>query len=164
MCFIAILKKDGVRLSMEDEELVLFGDRVKELRFRLRQSQKDFARTLGISPSFLSEIEAGKTKPGYEFFKNITLKHSAHPVFLYTGEGPMFFKEPGEEEDGLAKLGRLLEEEGEMVKQMIRDVQDIPLIRFAVLDFYARYKYRNKPLIDKMVEKELNRQAQKREG
>lgn len=143
---------------MSDEELVMFGDRIKSFRFQLRKSQKEFAKILGISPSFLSDVEAGKTKPGYEFFKNITMKCNAHPIYLFLGKGDMFFREINTEHDRLLAIAEdMLGSEQHILEKLLWDLGHIELVRFAVLDFYSRYRYRNKDQIDQMEEKILER-------
>ncbi len=152
---------------MDKDELIQFGDRIKTLRFQLRKSQKDFAREVGISSSFLSEVEKGKTRPGYGFFKNIILKYNARPVFLFTGEGGMFLKSPGNQEEDpekvLARAERLLREERELIEQMVWDIKHIPLVKFALLEFYSTYRFKNKAQIDQMAEEVLDKEGQQEE-
>ena len=91
----------------------IINDRIKELRLVLKFNQKDFANKFGISRGYLSEIEAGKTKPsivllvGISNFKEINPYYLSAEVdkpkfwdidmdWLLTGEGSMF-KEDKEE-------------------------------------------------------------------
>ena len=69
------------------------GSRIKHVRGK--DAQKEFAKILGFSPSYLSEVESGKTKPSLELLIKISqyTKYSLH--WLLTGEGPMFL-EPSE--------------------------------------------------------------------
>lgn len=51
-----------------------FGERLRSLRTDLGLSQRDFANSLKVSPGYLSEVESGIKKPGFdliEALKNI---------------------------------------------------------------------------------------------
>jgi len=63
------------------------GGRIKKARGR--DNQREFAKILGFSTSYLSEVESGKTKPSLELLVKISqlTKYSLH--WLVTGEGPM---------------------------------------------------------------------------
>jgi phage repressor protein C with HTH and peptisase S24 domain len=69
------------------------GSRIK--RVRGKDPQKVFAKIVGFSASYLSEVESGKTKPSLELLVRISqiANYSLH--WLLTGEGPMFL-EPSE--------------------------------------------------------------------
>jgi phage repressor protein C with HTH and peptisase S24 domain len=66
------------------------GDRIKHARGN--DTQKEFAKNLGFSSSYLSEVETGKTKPSLQLLLNISqfTKYSLH--WLLTGEGAMFIE------------------------------------------------------------------------
>ncbi|MDQ1353023.1 MAG: Helix-turn-helix protein, partial [Acidobacteriota bacterium] len=54
--------------KVDSDTIFDFGNRLKIARGQLHLSQRDFAAQLDIAGSYLSEIEAGKTRPGFEFF------------------------------------------------------------------------------------------------
>ena len=66
------------------------GNRIK--RTRGKDTQKEFAKTLGFSSSYISEVESGKTKPSLELLLKISqiTNYSLH--WLLTGEGPLFIE------------------------------------------------------------------------
>lgn len=66
------------------------GKRIKHVRGN--DTQKEFAKNLGFSSSYLSEVESGKTKPSLQLLVNISqfTKYSLH--WLLTGEGAMFIE------------------------------------------------------------------------
>lgn len=72
--------------------MVIFGIRIKEIRQTLKLNQKDFANAIGISSSFLSEVEAGRTKVGQDFLLNIVNIFSVNPLYLLSGIGKMFME------------------------------------------------------------------------
>jgi phage repressor protein C with HTH and peptisase S24 domain len=66
------------------------GNRIK--RTRDKDTQKEFAKTLGFSSSYISEVESGKTKPSLALLLKISqiTKYSLH--WLLTGQGPMLIE------------------------------------------------------------------------
>lgn len=59
--------------------------RVKQVRERIGLTQKDFAAKIGVSRSFLSEIEAGKVKPSVEALIGIVARFQIDPRWLLIG-------------------------------------------------------------------------------
>jgi transcriptional regulator with XRE-family HTH domain len=53
---------------MNEQEEITFGDRLRQIRQKLKMSQKNFAKKLNITGPALSEFENNRYKPGYEFF------------------------------------------------------------------------------------------------
>jgi phage repressor protein C with HTH and peptisase S24 domain len=66
------------------------GNRIR--RTRGNSTQKEFAKNLIFSSSYLSEVESGKTKPSLELLLKISqiTNYSLH--WLLTGEGPLFIE------------------------------------------------------------------------
>ena len=66
------------------------GNRIR--RTRGKETQKEFAKKLVFSWSYLSEVESGKTKPSLELLLIISqiTNYSLH--WLLTGEGPLFIE------------------------------------------------------------------------
>jgi transcriptional regulator with XRE-family HTH domain len=119
---------------MPEKRLIDFGQRVKAVRDSLHLLQKDFAAQIGISGSFLSDIEAGKTRASFEFFYHITKVYNVNPMFLLHGKGEMFLK--GDNEPAI-DYGP----DSDFIREMIDHMRQIPVIRFAVLEFYQRYLF-----------------------
>jgi transcriptional regulator with XRE-family HTH domain len=122
-----------------------FASRVKEIRRSLHLSQKEFAESIGLSPSYFSEVESGKFKPGFDFFVNIVKKYDVNIKYLATGEGePFLNNKPGEGYYG---------EFSDRIEEMIRYIKKAPLMKFAILEFYTNYIYKNKEAIEGEVER-----------
>jgi len=66
------------------------GSRIR--RTRGKNTQKEFAKNLAFSTSYLSEVESGKTKPSLEMLLKISqiTNYSLH--WLLTGQGPLFIE------------------------------------------------------------------------
>ncbi len=138
---------------MVSSELIEFGKRVRSIRTELDIVQKDFAVKLGLSGSFLSEIEKGKTKPGYEFFKSIILKIKVNPIYLYTGEGPHFMGKITDKEtenDDILKIE--VTEDKELIEKMFWYFNKAPVVKYAVLEFFRKYIFQNKEMLDQDLE------------
>jgi transcriptional regulator with XRE-family HTH domain len=135
---------------MDTVELIEFGKRVKEIRRRLNISQKDFASTIGISSSSLSEIESGKTKPGYEFFKNITLEYNVNNQYLHTGKGDIFLDSDAEN-SSQKKID--FGENKKIIEEMIWYFNHVPVVKFAMLEFFKSYLFEKKEMIEEEIEK-----------
>lgn len=71
-------------------ELVFFGDKLRDVRKQLKLSQVVFAQSIGISGAHISAIELGKTGVSESFLKLIEAKYQINIDWLKTGEGEMF--------------------------------------------------------------------------
>lgn len=142
---------------MEKRGLAQVGERIKEIRRELRISQKEFAEKIEISGSFLSEVEANKSKPGYEFLNNIILTFNVNPLYLMTGKGNMFLKRDSGEwtvpDDEYGEFGAI-------VKKMLLYFKMSPQVKMAVLEFFQRYIHENKDLIEAEIKKYPEAQQQ----
>lgn len=128
---------------MENDNLKEFAKRLVEVRKRLGFMQKDFAPQLNVSLSFLYQVEAAKTKPGFHFFKNLIEKFNINPQYLFTGKGDMFYnQDPGKNEK------QYYGEFDSYVKKLLRYMEHYPLVKLAVLEFFAKYIYEHKGAIE----------------
>jgi transcriptional regulator with XRE-family HTH domain len=135
---------------MTEDKLIELGKRVKLIRKELHISQKDFAAKINISGSFLSEIEAGKSKPGYEFFYHISRVCNVSIPYLLHGVGGMFTdidygpditsREP--EDEHIANMDELL-----------WYTERSPLFKHNILGFAAKFLYDNEEAMKKEIEK-----------
>lgn len=134
------------------QELIQFGRRVKAIRKALHLLQKDFAVVLGISGSYLSEIESGKTKAGYDFFRNITSVHNINSNYLLHGTGSMF-SPPSQD-----VLNPVLPPvdfgwDNEEVKEMLDYMQKFSIVRFTMLSFFKNFVYKRRNLLEEELKK-----------
>ena len=74
---------------MSSKKIVIseIGNRIKQIRGK--DTQKEFAKILGFSSSYLSEVESGKTKPSLELLVRISQIANCSLHWLLTGEGFM---------------------------------------------------------------------------
>ena len=66
------------------------GTRIKELRKSLNLTQKDFSAKLNTSAGYISEVENGISKPGYDFLVSVFRNFNANINWLISGEGNPF--------------------------------------------------------------------------
>ncbi|MDQ1351685.1 MAG: hypothetical protein QG657_1990 [Acidobacteriota bacterium] len=67
------------------------GERIKDIRKKLRLSQKEMSASLNTSASYLSEIETGKANPGPGFFLDISDVYNVSIEYVFHGNGEMFY-------------------------------------------------------------------------
>lgn len=134
---------------MQQPDLNELGDRVKKIRRELNISQKDFANKISISSSFLSEIESGKVKPGFDFFYNISMACNVNPWFILFGEGDIFRQPKGTVSMELKDPENQIEGVEDIFWYMSRS----PMFRSTVTGFAAKYLLENETLINKDMER-----------
>jgi len=80
------------------------GKRIKIARKARGIQQKVAAEALGVSPSHLSEIEAGKSNPSTDFHLRLSDLYNISVEYIFHGRGKMFYDEekPKEEEFDLS--------------------------------------------------------------
>ena len=142
---------------MGQQDLLPFGQRLRDLRDFLGVSQKDFARSLTISGSYLSEIESGKVKANYDFFYNISLRYHVNLRYLLHGEGNMFTGQHLQEGGAFREMGGLGLKFEEMIDYMIRS----PLVMVAMISHYTMFFYEHEETIKKDIEKKRRQRKPK---
>ncbi len=94
------------------------GERIRRIRDKLGLMQKDFAGELGISAPTLSDLESGRSRPGFDILVKLSERFHVNVYFVLFGKGEMFenplleFLINIEEQDlgvKMADVGRFLE-------------------------------------------------------
>jgi transcriptional regulator with XRE-family HTH domain len=76
-------------------DLTAFGERLKQIRKALYLSQTELAEKLDVSRSFISELESGSVRCGYDVIFKLSETLNVNLYYLVRGEGDMFgFKLP----------------------------------------------------------------------
>ncbi len=109
-----------------------FASRLKAARLDLGIKQKEFASRLNISPPTLSEIEAGKYKPGFDFISNIARVFKVNLYFLLFGIGEPFL-DPEELKTRVKPNYAASEKE---VERFLWYFQRSPLVQFFLLGHF----------------------------
>lgn len=143
----------------EDTNAVQAGKRLKAVRRELNISQKDFAARLDVSGSYLSEIESGKTKPGYNFLTSIAKEFRVNPSWLLLEEGEMFL---GKENASSISFGENeFGDQTQRVKELLEYFKQSPLVQSTILSYAGKFLYDNEESIRKDIDKN---EAKKAEG
>ncbi|HLP45265.1 MAG TPA: helix-turn-helix transcriptional regulator [Candidatus Deferrimicrobium sp.] len=125
-----------------------FANRLKIARGKLHLSQKEFAARLEVAGSYLSEIESGKTRPGFDFFYKTSKIFKINPVYLLHGEGVIFLEAEKSWYEGI-DFGSLNSE----VKELVWHMEKSPTVAHAILEFFSRYLYSNQDLIETEIKR-----------
>lgn len=92
-------------------------DRIKTLINSIGKTKTEIARTLDVTPAYLSKLIKTGT-PSDMFISNLCRNYNVDEEWLRTGEGEMFVIRSDEEEIA-AFLGDVLSEEGETYKKQL---------------------------------------------
>ncbi len=138
---------------MRRSELIELGLRLAMVRKKLKLSQRNFAAACGISNTYLCELEKGQHQPGYDFLERVINKFKVNFHYLSTGEGPMFqsSQPPAKQETGPGPAAGA--DNGEIGK-MLWYMERIPVLRYAVFEFFNKYLYKNKGMIAAALKEE----------
>jgi transcriptional regulator with XRE-family HTH domain len=71
-------------------------ERIRQARKALNISQKDFAKAICISNTYLADVENGARKSNDRIVKLVSMVYGVSEKWLKTGEGEMFYKSPDE--------------------------------------------------------------------
>lgn len=126
---------------MKKSEIVrALGLRLREIRRQMAMKQKDFAAAMGVSPTYLSDIEAGRTGPGFYFFYRSTKHLDINPLYLLHGKKPVFIKEMAEKKEEESRPEPERWDFGEnkaRVEEMLSYIERSPLVKFDILSYFS---------------------------
>jgi SOS-response transcriptional repressor LexA len=101
-------------------------DRIKTIRETIGVSQTDFARVLGVAPSFISGIERGKKDVSRELLQKLLEKYQININFLLSGSGKMFLYQKDEESENppqILKLGAMMDQRLETIESRMAEIE-----------------------------------------
>ncbi len=131
--------------------------RLKAVRRVLDISQKNFAARIDVSGSYLSEIESGKTKPGYNFLMAIAKEFRISPSWLLLEEGEMF---RGDDSDSSLSIGKNdFGDQTGRVKELLRYLRQSPLVQSTILSHAGKFFLENEESIRKDIDKNEAKKA-----
>lgn len=126
-----------------------YGERLRKVRAQLKISQKDFAANLGVAASYLSEIESGKTRPGYNFLIKLAGVFKVSSNWILLGKGGMFLTDENDWLIGKQDFGA----QTESIRQLLGYFAKSPLVRLSVIAFASKFLLTNEASIRKDIEK-----------
>lgn len=72
---------------------MIYGKKIKEVRIRLDKSQKEMAKELKVSQSYLCGIENETKRPNGDLIIELINKFHVSPFWLKSGTGPIFLND-----------------------------------------------------------------------
>jgi len=123
------------RTNMNLDEI---GKRLKIVRVNLGLSIEKISKITGFSKSLISEAENGRKKPSSVYLFGLLDQYKVNVNYILTGKGPMFLDRSDSMDQEVRELFYMLE--------------NVNLVKYAVLGFFIEYKIRNKDVINELLE------------
>ncbi len=119
------------------------GQRLRQFRKKKGLSQGEFAAYFDIGRANYSRIEKGEVFPNV-FTLNVLKKHFDISLnWLLSNEGDMYVTAE-EEQLNLSHVSQDM-------KDLIYHMENVPMLRHAVLSFFLEYKFSNQELVAKIL-------------
>ncbi|NDY42894.1 helix-turn-helix transcriptional regulator [Dissulfurirhabdus thermomarina] len=80
--------------SFSEDPTTGLGGRLRRIRKTLGLTQRKFAEPIGISGSYISDIEKGKARPSSAVLQLLEIRYRINRGYLVSGDGPMFHEAP----------------------------------------------------------------------
>jgi len=136
---------------MKSDQRIPLGTRIKEIRKTLRISQMNFASTLEMSNTYLSEIESNRGNPGYKFFYLICRKFNVNLNYLLTGTGEKFLNEEMRETIEYVQPDLENLESIESIGELSWLIKNSTVFKHSVYGFADKFLFENRSMILKSL-------------
>jgi transcriptional regulator with XRE-family HTH domain len=126
------------------------GNRVVKVRERLGfKQQKRFAVNIGMSASYISDIEKGKTRPSFNLLVGLLRRYRVNLSWLLIGKGPMFIEKvlPGRK---ICEYD--LGDQGDFMHRIMGYMEKSKFCRNVIMSAIMRAYYENESIIKKDLE------------
>jgi transcriptional regulator with XRE-family HTH domain len=101
------------------ERIMDKNERIKTLRKKIKLTQSEFAKKIGVTESAICNYENGKRAISEQTLRSISREFNVNIVWLETGKGDIFLPEPEGVLDELATQYNLNETEIEILKNYL---------------------------------------------
>jgi transcriptional regulator with XRE-family HTH domain len=147
---------------MKKKLIRLFGQRLRAIRQDKGMTQTAFARKMGMSNSYLCDIESGNVGPGLYFLHQLIEYYNIDPLYMIRGTEPVFIAEEKEKsvenetQQELKSQPELLDfgENTALVREMLSYFKRSPLVKFNLLGFFSKFIIENKAIIEEDIKKQ----------
>ncbi len=114
------------------------GPRFRKIRLSLGYTQEQMAAFFGLKRPGYRRYEGGETFPGLQALKMLAETFNVSMEWLIRGEGPMVRDEtpPPSANSGFENVKS-------DVRELVANMERIPLLRFKILGFYHQFKIDN---------------------
>ncbi|MCP5102370.1 MAG: helix-turn-helix transcriptional regulator [bacterium] len=141
------------------DELIALGRRLRAVRKAMRYQQKDIAAKIGMSTSYLSDIEAGKRNPGPEFFLKLAYDFNVNPNYLFLGKGEMLLSSKPKQKVSEFDFNRELD----TVEQVIWLIENSPYFKNTIMGFASKLLLDNEDTVKLSIRKYITSREEKKE-
>lgn len=101
-------------------------DRLKAIRSTLKQTQAEFAKTIGLTRATIASYEGGHLDVSERTINDICRVHNINEQWLRTGQGPMFRQQSDIDNQLAAEVAKLIQSEDEFTKKLIAAYLALP--------------------------------------
>ncbi len=130
------------------------GARLRRIRKKLGFTQEEMVAFLDIGRANYSRIEKGEVFPNPTIFDVLYFRFNVNLEWLVCNEASMFRRDGA----GDGGFNELVECSGE-VKELLFHIENVPMLRHAILGFFLEYKEKNKKIIDPVLKKSKRQTA-----
>lgn len=134
------------------------GARLKAVRETLKLSMDQMRDITGYSKSLISAAENGLKKPSTIYLFAMYHKFNVNIHYIFSGKGSMFLDTagqpppPAKDEEKQDQSGAVPFVETEHIRELLYLMENVDMVRYAVLGYFIQYKSRNKHLIEEQLE------------
>jgi transcriptional regulator with XRE-family HTH domain len=136
------------RIMMIDVEV---GNRIKNIRSELKLKGIEFAEKLEISAPKLSDLENGKTKPGFDLIVKFKETFNVNFDYLLLGEGPIFYDSSLSPKFTVANT--LLK--SEELEDFLYYFENSSMVQYSIMNEFRRKKFADGDLIKREIEAKM---------
>jgi transcriptional regulator with XRE-family HTH domain len=154
MGFKKTMNKQYVQIEPMPVEI---GNRIKVYRDTIGLNQKDFAEKIGMSASYVSEIESGKHGIGFSFLIRLASAVNINLNWLLTGKGNIFVKDSGKKNSILENFD--FGDQTENILEILECFNKSPLVQLTVISFARKFMLTHESIIQKDIEKHAARRG-----
>ena len=122
-----------------DLDLKAIGKRLKNTRETLEVTLEKMQQITGFSKSLISAAEKGQKKPSAIYLFALLDRYKVDLNYIFTGNGNMFLH-------GF-KPEQRSNEQSQTLEEMIYMIENVELVRYAMLTEYIKFKAQNKNII-----------------
>ena len=127
------------------------GSRLKEIRQRLKMTQEQLGKKLGVNASAVAKYENGITFPNVKMLNILASQYNVSMDYLVCGRGTLFYED--KETPDSDRYKNIINGDKEM-EELFSLVSSISWVRYAVLSYFQRFKLEHRHLMEKELEKD----------
>ncbi len=100
----------------------------------------EVSKQVGYSTVSVSSVENGRKSPSLDYLDALYRHYGVNLSYIFSGVGEVFFKKPE------ASSGKL-----DTLEEMLFMVENIKMVRYAMLCYFINYKAQNQAIIDQLL-------------